>query len=155
MVDEVLGPDQFAKGDKSVASRLFGQFHSKITPESRSEIVAELIKQNPRIRLVLSTVALGMGLDAPSIRRIVHIRPPSTLMQYFQETGRAGRDGSASTALLYFNKEDICSSSKVDESVRKFCKSNTCLRRQLLTYFGYDIPVHQKYVKCCSNCHEE
>ena len=56
-------------------------------------IIKELSRDMPNVRLVLATVALGMGLNAPCIKRIVHCRPPTTLEGYMQEIGRAGREG--------------------------------------------------------------
>ena len=66
-------------------------------------IVQELCKVKSRVRIVFATVALGMGLNAPHIRQIIHYKPPTSLEKYFQETGRAGRDGLQSTAVLYYN----------------------------------------------------
>ena len=59
------------------------------------------------IRVVFATVALGMGVDIKDIRSVAHITPPYTIQSYFQETGRAGRNGQPATAILYFNNRDI------------------------------------------------
>ncbi|XP_033725210.1 ATP-dependent DNA helicase RecQ-like [Pecten maximus] len=70
--------------------------------ESMKKItIQELTKETPKVRLVLATVALGMGLNAPSVSRIIHCRPPTTLEKYLQEIGRAGRVGQPSVAILY------------------------------------------------------
>ena len=62
---------------------------------------------------MFATVALGMGVDVPSIRNIIHVGPPRTIREYFQETGRAGRDGKQSLSVLYYNNRDIAKSEKV------------------------------------------
>ena len=72
---------------------------------------------------MLATVALGMGLNSPSITTIIHARPPTTLEQYFQEIGRAGRAGQKAQALLYYNSTDISNARKgLDKNVVQFCK---------------------------------
>ena len=152
--EDVLGNEQFYDKDvgrSSVTNRCFAQFHSKITSESKEEIVRDMTKENPKIRLILATVALGMGINAPGVRRVIHIRPPTTLMAYFQETGRGGRDGAEAEAILYYNNDDISTATNVSSSVREYCQSDsTCLRKLLLMYFGYEIATTNS--RCCSVC---
>ena len=70
-------------------------------------IFAELCKENPIIRIVFATVALGMDLDAPGISKVIHFKSPTSVETYLQETGQAGRDGLPAEAILYANKTDI------------------------------------------------
>lgn len=67
----------------------------------KSFIVTELCKQTPKIRLVSATVAKGMGVDAPSIQRVIHMHPLPSLEKYLQDIGRAGRNKQAATAICY------------------------------------------------------
>ena len=70
-----------------------------------------------------------MGIDIPDIRHIIHIGVPKTMEEYFQETGRAGRDGAPSVATMYYNNFDIRSGKhQVDEVMREFATSNSCKR---------------------------
>jgi ATP-dependent DNA helicase RecQ len=68
--------------------------------QSQNTIISELKSENPKLRLIFSTVALGMGLDARCIVRGIHCRPPTTLEKYIQEIGRAGRSDQSCTAVL-------------------------------------------------------
>lgn len=84
-----LGQEQYA-GDSIPENRIFAQYHYSYTERMKRYIVNEICKETSKIRFVLATVALGMGLNAPNIRRIIHYKPPTTIEKYFQETGRAG-----------------------------------------------------------------
>ena len=70
-------------------------------------------------RVVFATTALGMGVNAPHVRHVIHIGPPSNLETYFQEIGRAGRCGEPAMATLYYNNSDIaCNKTNIDDSMR-------------------------------------
>lgn len=73
----------------------------------KTRVITELKKENPTLPLVFATVALGMGLDARGITRIIHCKPPTTLKICLQEIGRDRRTGYKCTGLLYLNKNDI------------------------------------------------
>ena len=92
-------------------------------------------------RVIFATVAMGMGVDIPSIRNVIHIGPPCSVKACFQETGRAGRDGKAARAILHYNNREIAKNrAGMREDMRTFCKSiDTCLRLLLLKS-----PDHEK-----------
>ena len=76
-----------------------------------------------------------MGIDIPSIRHVIHVGPPHSIREYFQETGRAGRDGKQATAVLYYNNHDLAVSRKgISDNVCEYWKlmDNRCLRNFLL-----------------------
>ena len=66
----------------------------------KTHIITELRKPEPKIRLVLATVVLGMGLNVQAVNHIIHLRPPTSLEKYMQESGRAGRGGQLSNTIL-------------------------------------------------------
>ena len=83
------------------------------------------------LRVVVATVAFGLGLDCPNVRKIIHWGPPSDVEEYLQETGRAGRDGESSTAILYYRNADFAFVAE-DSAIKTYCKNEEQCRRQLL-----------------------
>ena len=104
------------------------------------------------MRVICATVAFGMGIDKPNVRFVVHYDLPKSIEGYYQETGRAGRDGLPAECLLFFNYGDVAKlerfiEEKDDETERavaraqlermtRYAYSNDCRRRDLLAYFG-------------------
>ena len=152
-VEAAMGKDQYV-GGTDPEDRLFAQYHCLYPSDMKDFIVKELGKENSKIRLVFATNALGMGLDAPSVRRIVHFKSPTTIAKYLQETGRAGRDGLPSTALLYYNRTDIRKNRPgQQQAMTSYCKSEgQCLRGQLLAHLGHSTPVARRLCECCHVC---
>ncbi|XP_053402587.1 uncharacterized protein LOC123550711 [Mercenaria mercenaria] len=151
-----LGKDAYIPvGSSDPENRIVAQYHKDYTENMKLHIINELRKETPKLRLVLATVALGMGLNAPSISRIVHMRPPTTLEKYLQEIGRAGRNGQKAVAKCYFNNSDIAKNRKgLDNAMVLYIKNNeTCLRLQLVQHFGYHNTLFKgDPTNCCSNC---
>ena len=72
----------------------------------KDEILQQLCSATSTVRVIFATVAMGMGVDIPSIRTVIHIGPAGSVKAYFQETGRAGRDGKPARAILHYNNGD-------------------------------------------------
>ena len=105
----------------------------------------------PTDEFLKNALALGMGVDAPYVTRIIHITPPATVECYVQEIGRAGRTGLLSRAILYYNNSDIANNKKhVQDEMKTYCQSQQiCLRQQILQYLGFSKVTQEK---CCSIC---
>jgi ATP-dependent DNA helicase RecQ len=160
LFEHVLGVGQYfpVGAVHSPENRLFGQFHASQTPQMKEEILRQLCSKASTIRVVFATVAIGMGVDIPNIRQVIHVGPPCTVKAYFQETGRAGRDGKQSSACLYYNNRDIgVNRVGMQDDMRQFCSNkDMCLRKLLLKSLDYEQtdlvrPLHH----CCSVCQEQ
>jgi superfamily II DNA helicase RecQ len=152
--EQILGPRAYSPEKEIPQNRLFAQYHKAYADEMNLSIVSELSKPQPKLRVVFASVALGMGLNAPSVSQIIHFRPPTTIEKYFQEIGRAGRCGQNAKAVMYFNRNDIASNRRgLDPSIREFVNTNQCFRKYLMRYFGFDKTEFKGAPElCCSNC---
>ena len=97
----VLKDRQFNGKESIPENRLFAQYHTDYTNDMKKMISSDLAKKTPTIRLVLATVALSIWLNAPSVVRVLHMRPSVCLESYMQEIGRAGRSGQSASAVMF------------------------------------------------------
>ena len=102
------------------------------------------------LRIVIATVAFGLGLDCPNVRRVIHWGPPSDLEEYVQETGRGGRDGESCIAMLYYNNTDFTFVAE-DSSMKIYCKNEGQCRCHLLLK-DFDGGDEITLTGCCSCC---
>ena len=103
--DHHFGVEQYTpKGSLKLAkNRLFAQFHATYPEKEKNDILDDLIKGPGKIRVLFVTVAFGIGVDCPHIREVVHIGVPSTMEEFFQESGRVGRDGKPAVSRVFFS----------------------------------------------------
>jgi len=76
-------------------------YHSRVGDDEKQQILQSMLNPQGNCRVLFSTTAFGMGVDVPNIRTVIHLGPPADMDDYFQECGRAGRDGMQSNAILY------------------------------------------------------
>ena len=122
-------------------------YHAGLSDEERRSHQQQFIRD--KVRIMVATVAFGMGIDKPNVRFVIHYDLPKSLEEYYQEIGRAGRDGLASHALLLYSAGDArkirsffeeaadsANSERLLQAMLKFASAKTCRRHFLLSYFG-------------------
>ena len=136
-----------------VKYRLFDMFTACTHPSVKEGIVSAFTNVNSPLRVVIATIAFGMGLDCPNIRKVIHWGPPSDIESYLQETGRAGRDGAQATAILYCSKTDL-RGQHIEDSVKAYCRNTDSCRRELILRDFDDCAVHSpnEEVECVCLC---
>ena len=118
-----MGKEQYlpTSAEPLAKNLLFSQYHAQYPEHERKRIVDELVNGTSNHRVLLVTVAFGIGIDCNNIRRVVHIGVPYTMEEYCQEVGRAGRDGLPARADIYYNSYDISKARKnMTEVIRTY-----------------------------------
>ena len=130
--------------------RLVGMFHGS-TDSSVKNTMLKMFCASSCLRIMIATVAFGMGVDCQDVTQVIHLGPPESVDSYIQETGLAGRNGSVSLALLMQVKGiSVCHR---EASMKKYVDNVEQCRRQMLfeAYEGYSYNA-STYCLCCDVC---
>jgi superfamily II DNA or RNA helicase len=150
---------------KDPLNRIVAMFHRSTAQANKDHVLNMFPKENSKIRLLIATVAFGMGINIPDIRVVINYGAPSTIEAFSQESGRAGRDGNPSFSILLYSGYTLRKGLN-DTHMIQYCKTLSCRSKHLLDYFqltlceGDHLFENQAIGRvmnthsCCDNCRD-
>ncbi len=134
-------------------------YHAKMDPDDRTKTQEAFLRDD--VRIMCATIAFGMGIDKSNVRWVIHYNLPKNIESFYQEIGRAGRDGAAAQTVLFYSFADVATYKEMLaennpanlglqlaklERMQQYADAHTCRRQILLSYFSEELP------EPCGNC---
>ena len=129
----------------------YAMYHSKTPEEIQRKVLESIVDPSGMVRLVFATSALGMGVNLPNIRRIIHLGIPRDMEEYLQEVGRGGRDGGRFEALMLYKPYHLA---VCETDMKAFVKNpnNECRRKLIMEAFKEKVNDQGSNLECCDVC---
>lgn len=121
-------------GECKPQNRIVEMYHAGTPTSVKEQIIENLASDEGHLRVLISTIAFGMGVNCKKVRRVIHFGPSKSVEMYVQECGRAGRDGLASTCVLLYNG---LLSAHCEKDMKQYISSSGCRRQWLMNHFGF------------------
>ncbi|XP_022791375.1 mediator of RNA polymerase II transcription subunit 34-like isoform X1 [Stylophora pistillata] len=141
----LLGKDMFTPNDEAMLEML----HSCTPVANKNTIMESFSTEAGKIRVLVATIAFGMGVNCKAVSRVVHFGPAKNIESYAQETGRAGRDGSPAQAILLYNGLLLA---HVEGNMTMYATSSECRRKGLMKHFEAEFTHISHLHLCCDIC---
>ncbi|XP_068742255.1 uncharacterized protein [Montipora capricornis] len=131
------------------SNRLVGIYHAHTFPKYKDRVLSSFKSLTGTTRVIIATSALGMGVNFPDVKYIVHAGPERSLVDYIQAAGRAGRNGEPAHDVVIYHGNQLA---QCDPNVKEFVRANGCIREALFKHFSDNVKQIQPLHQCCSNC---
>jgi len=145
----LLGDKIYSSEERNPKAVLLEMLHSCSPQSNKEHILASFQSDQGFTRILVATIAFGMGVDCKQVHQTVHFGPAKNVECYMQESGRAGKDGAQSTAFLLYQGMQLM---HVDKDTKDYVKSNEYRRKHLLRYFDVECTPLDPLHLCCDNC---
>lgn len=148
----------FVEGQRRVKTRLVNMVHAKVHPSTRRQVLDDFVPSDRALKIVVATPALCMGLDVRAIALVIDWGASSTVPDFWQKAGRAGRDGAPAVVASFIFKASLKRSNK---DFSDFIKEPNCLRKRLLKILSAngEMKTQAENINtpelCCSNCYDK
>ena len=146
-----LGDNIYAIGKKDMRKRRVEMLHSLSSKEIKKVVLDEMGNEHGSIRVLICTIAFGMGVNCKGVHRFIHFGPSKSIEAYIQESGRAGRDGEPSTALLLYQSLMLL---HVGQDMKDYVHGKYKCRRQFIMNTFEECAVQVEEV-CCDLCNKD